>query len=245
MPVGQLGPHSRVFNGRPAVDGHLLSQPEQGEEVPLGIPAADGHPLVHQGADGDFPALPHGAEPLCIRDTHIGEMHLVEVGIPGNLLDRPDLKAGGFHVEEEVGQPLMLGRIGIRAHHQDAVVRIMGTGSPDFLAVHQPAVAVPLRLGAQPGEIRTGARLAEQLAPDLLAAGQLGQVAPLVILRRPSHEGGCRHALADAENAARQVREPRFLLIPDHLLHGAGAAPAVCGRPADAGPARLVLALLP
>ena len=43
-----------------------------------------------------------------VGDSHIGEVHLVELGLAGDLAQRPHLDAGRVHVEHEVGQALVL-----------------------------------------------------------------------------------------------------------------------------------------
>src|SRR2546427_47849 len=83
------------------------------------------------------------------------------------LLDRLDLDAGAFHIQEEHGEPLVLGHIGIGAGEKDAVVGIMRPRGPDLLAIDDPTVAVFLRAGPQAGDIGTARGLGEQLAPYL------------------------------------------------------------------------------
>src|SRR5207248_2138057 len=89
-------------------------------------------PLVHQRRDRHAPAVAHAAEPLAIRDANVGEIDLVEVGGARDLLDTPDLDARRFHVEEEVGQALVLGRAGITPRDEHAPVRAMYSPSSWF-----------------------------------------------------------------------------------------------------------------
>ena len=70
--------------------------------------AADRDPLVHQRRHRHGPALADVADPVGVRDPGVGDEHLVELGVAGDLPQRPDLDAGLLHVEREVGQPLVL-----------------------------------------------------------------------------------------------------------------------------------------
>src|SRR5207237_1188576 len=86
--------------------------------------------------------------------------------------------------------------------------------------------------------------LGEQLAPDLLAGGELRQVAPLVRLAAIGHHRRAAHALADLERL-RQLAVDALLLLPDDPLDRRGAAAAILPWPVQTGPAALGLLLLP
>src|SRR5260370_9468949 len=85
----------------------------------------------------------------------------------------------------------MLGGVGIGAYHQHAPVGEMRERGPDFLAVDDELVALELGAGAGGGEVRTGVRFREALAPDLFAAQNLRQeelflfVSPVEVDRWP------------------------------------------------------------
>ena len=115
----------------------------------------------------------------------VGEVDLVELGVAGHLAQRPDLDAGGVHVDHEVGEALVLLGLGIGAGEDHAEAGGVGQGRPDLLAVEDPLVAVALGPGRQAGHVGSGAGLGEQLAPDLLAGEQRAQVALLLALRIP------------------------------------------------------------
>ena len=66
--------------------------------------------------------------------------------------------------------PLCFSAVGIGARDDHAPLAVLRAGRPDLLAVDDPVVAVAHRAGAQTGEVRPGARFAEELAPDLFAA---------------------------------------------------------------------------
>ena len=73
--------------------------------------------------------------------------------------------------------PRCFGLIGVGAGEQDAPVAEVGAGRPHLLPVDDPLVAVAHGTGRQPREVGAGAGLAEQLAPDLVAAQHRRQVA--------------------------------------------------------------------
>ncbi len=127
----------------------------------------------------------------------VGEEHLVELSLTGDLEERPHLDARCPHVDQERGHPPVLRDIGIRPGHQKTEGRDMGEGGPYLLPVEHPFVAVALCPGGEPGHIRSGARLAEQLAPDLLVGEQRPEVAFLLLRRPVRGDGGGAHAVAD------------------------------------------------
>src|SRR5262249_55196366 len=134
------------------------------------------------------------------------------------------------------------GRVGAGNDHTPlAVVR---AGRPDLLTVDEPVITVAHRARAQAGEIGAGARLAEQLAPDLFAAQHRPQIALLLLVRAVRHDRRPQHALADGKDARWRL-VAAFFLVPDDTLNCGGAAAAVLFRPGDAGPAGIRLLCLP
>ena len=65
-----------------------------------------------------FQPSPTCAEPVRVGDPHVGQEHLVELGLAGDLAQRPDLDARGVHVDDEVGQARVLGHVGVGAGDQ-------------------------------------------------------------------------------------------------------------------------------
>ena len=147
-----------------------------------GHPAADGDPLVHEGGEHDPPAVARLAEALGVGDARVGEVHLVELGLAGDLVERPHLDARALHVDHEVGHALVLGRLGVGAGDEHPPLGEVGEGGPHLLAVDDPLVAVAHGLGGEAGDVGAGARLGEQLAPHLLAGEQRTQVALLLLV---------------------------------------------------------------
>ena len=166
----------------------------------------DGRPTASRSfirvVSGGLPALAHLAQALAVGDAHVGEEHLVEVGAARHLLDRPHFHARRLHRQEEHGQALVLGHVGIGAGDDDAVVGVMRARGPDLLAVDHPAVAVTLGPGADAGHVGARRRLGEELAPDFLAVQRGLDVALQVLGRGIGHHGGDAHAQPDIEEAS-------------------------------------------
>ena len=136
--------------------------------------------------------------------------------------------------------PRCLGASGsVRASRmpQSAVV---GLGRPHLLAVDHPLVAVAHGPGGEAGEVGAGAGLAEQLAPDLVAAEHRVEEALLLRVGAVGDDRRADHADADHERAR---SAPRSAPAPGRRSTSCidGAAPAaVLLRPGDAGPAAVV-----
>ena len=75
------------------------------------------------------------------RDEHVGEEHLVELGLVGDLAQRSHLDTRRVHVDDERGDALALGRVGIGAREAPAPVGELRVARPHLLAVeHEAAV---------------------------------------------------------------------------------------------------------
>ena len=206
--------------------------------------AADGKALVHQRRQRNLPPVADRAEAVAVADAHPGEEHFVEVAATRHLLQRPHVDAGGLHVDDEHRQPLVLGDGGIGPRHDDAKVRQMGVGRPHLLPVDDPLVAVAHGLGADAGEVRPRRRLAEQLAPHLVAGERRGDVARDNLGRAVGEDGRDAHAQPDGEQLGWRM-VTRLFLIEDDRCHRRQPLAAHRRRPRDAGVARRVLRLLP
>ena len=140
-------------------------RPGQRRDTAPAAPRTETAAFEHERRVGDRPPVVDAADRRVVGHAHVGEEHLVEHGPAGELPQGPDLHAGLVHVEGEVGDPLVLRHIGIGPRQQHAEIRPVPAGRPHLLAVDDPLVAVQLRPGVQPGEVRAGTGLAEQLAP--------------------------------------------------------------------------------
>ena len=135
-----------------------------------GIPgvAADGHPLVHERGQRHPPAVAHVAHPVGLRHLGVGQVDLVELRLAGHLAQWPDFHAGLMEVDAEVGHAAVLGGIRVGSGDEQAPAGHVGVAGPYLLAVHHPFIAVLDGTTRKPRHVRSGARLGEQLAPDLL-----------------------------------------------------------------------------
>ncbi len=174
---------------------------------------AEPGPLVGQGGVGHGPAVVDLADECLVRHPGIGQEDLVEQGPPGHLPQRPDVDAGLHHGAGEVGDALVLGHAGVGAGQQHAHVGLLPVGGPYLLPVDDPFVAVPDGPGLEPGQIRTGRRLGEELAPRLLT-GDDGPDVPVDLGLGPvGGDGG------GGEQQAEAVRSPEGAEGADGLGH--------------------------
>ena len=168
--------------------------------------------------------------------AHVGQEDLVELGLAGDLAQRPDLHARGGHVAGEVGQALVLGHVRVGAGDQQRPPGQVRRGGPDLLPGHHPAARIPARTPtarvARPARSEPGARLAEQLAPDLLAGPQRAQPALLLLRRAEGQDRRRGHAQPDAVAFGPVVgRARRSELGVDGRLQVPGQSlPAEAGR---------------
>ena len=126
-----------------------------------------------------------------------------------HLLDGPDVDAGRLHVEHEVRDALVRLRVRVGAREQDPVAGELRERRPHLLPVDHVLVAVAHRRRRERREVAARLRLAEELAPDLGAVEQAGQVARLLL-------GRCRRRAASARpsrsrsGSSASARTPRF-----------------------------------
>ncbi len=113
----------------------------------------------------------------------------------------------------------MLGLVGVGPGDQQCPGGDVSRGRPYFLAVDDPPVTVTDCPRRQIRQVRSGAWLAEQLAPDLLARPQRPQPALLLLVGAIGQDRRGGHAQADAV-AFRPVgrRASRRELRVDHRL---------------------------
>src|SRR5262249_58951261 len=104
------------------------------------------------------------------------------------------------------------------------------------LAVDDPATRRGLGAGAQCGQVRAGAGLGEELAPELLCRQQRGQETTALLVGSVRDQGRPDEVHPDAVDDLRRARRG-YLLLEDVVLDDARAAAAVLARPVDADPA--------
>jgi hypothetical protein len=166
------------------------------------------------GASAIRPAVVDAADGGRVLDPGVGEEHLVEQGPAGHLLQRPHLDARLVHVDGEVGDALVLGRVRVGAGQQHAEVGDLAARRPHLLPVDDPLVAVLHRLGVQAGEVGPGAGLAEQLAPRLLTRDDVAEVALLLLVAAVVDDG------RPGQQQAQAARRAEGAEVGDRLLHG-------------------------
>ena len=146
------------MTGRPGGRARARARPGRRPGCRGGGAGAVAHdrPLVGEGGVQHPPPVALAADQVVRGHGHVGEEHLVEVRLPGDLDQRPDLDAGLLHGDDEVAQPAVLGHVPVGAgDHQRVVGRGRARG-PHLLPVDDPAVAVADRGGAHRGQV--GAR---------------------------------------------------------------------------------------
>ena len=138
----------------------------------------------------------------------------------------------------------MLGHVGIGAGDEDAEVGVVRLRRPHLLPVDDPLVAVEHGPGGQGGQVAAGARLAEQLAPQLVAPQQRPEVALLLLAAAVAHDRRADQLLRRADEPGGHV-EALGLLPEDDALAGRRPPPAEGLGPGDAGPPVVVEGGLP
>src|SRR5207249_5799074 len=125
--------------------------------------------LVGERVHRDAPAPVLRSDHVVARDRDGVEEDLVELGATRQLPERPDGDARRLHVDDEVGDaPVLRGRR-VRAGEADRPPREPREARPHLLPREAVAVALAVGPGADRRQVGTGAGLAEELAPDLLA----------------------------------------------------------------------------
>ena len=195
--------------------------------------------LVQQRRHRHHPALALLAEQVRGRHLDVGEEDLVELGLAGDLPQRPHLDPGRVHVHGHVREALVARRVRVAEADEDAPVGDVRERRPDLLAVEDEHVAAPLHPRAHRCEVGAGIRLGEALAPDLLGGQDLRQVRLLLLLGAVRHDRRPGHAESDHADVRRRARQRRLLEV-DRLEAVRRAGAAVLLRPRQAGVARVV-----
>jgi hypothetical protein len=199
---------------------------------------------VHERGDRDPPAVVDAPDDVLDRDPRLFDEELVELGLAGDLDQRPDLDAVLLHVHQEVREAAVLGDVGVRAGEQHAPLGLVRERRPHLLAGDDVLVALAHGSSLERGQVGARLGLAEALAPHLVGAQDRREEARLLVVgavgdhgrpahRQPEHVGHLRGAGA------------RDLLEEDRLLDLGRAGAAVLARPREAGPAALVELALP
>ena len=167
--------------------------------------AADRHPLVHERRERHAPALADVAEPFAVGHAHVGEVHLVELGLAGRLHAAGGTSTPGACMSTtNIVMPLCFGCSGsvrtITMPKRARCASVVHTFWP--LTTHSsPSRTVRVE---RPADVGARAGLAEHLAPDLLAGEQRAQVAALLLVAAVGHDRRRAHAVTDRVAAVRE-----------------------------------------
>ena len=180
---------------------HAALGPRRGE---AGVRAAgaDAGTLEEEGGLGDGPAVALPSDEVGGVADRVVEEDLVEHGVAGHLPQGPDGDAGLVEGEREPGDAGVLRDREVGAGEEHAVVGLHRHGAPDLLAVDDPAVAVALGPGGEPGQVGAGAGLAEQLAPVVLPVEDRGHEPGDLVGRAVGEDRRRRHEQAEPAGRA-------------------------------------------
>src|SRR5437016_5754504 len=103
----------------------------------------------------------------------------------------------------------------------------MSERGPDLLAAHHPLVAVAHGERRQPGDVGAGARLAEELAPDLFVRRDAAEVLVLLLLGPPLDDRRTAHADPDEVDRAWHLVALEHVVDVARLARRQGQARAV------------------
>ena len=137
--------------------------------------------LDHQCGVRNGPAVVEAADDVGHWHAGFVDEHFVEHGAAGHFAQGAHLDAGLVHVEREVGDALMLWRVGVRAREQHSPVGVLAAAGPNLLTGDDVFVAIELGLAAEASKVGTGAWLAEQLTPTIGAIEDARNVGGLLL----------------------------------------------------------------
>ena len=164
--------------------------------------------LVHERRDRDRPAVVLAPDDVLVRDPRLLDEQLVELGLAGDLAQRADLDPVLLHVHQEVGQPAVLGRVGVGAREQHAPLRLVGHRRPHLLAGDDPLVArrAPPSSSATRGRSPTAARRSPGTRSRRRTGSARGSAPSARRCRGRSPSGRPSRARACSPSAARSAR---------------------------------------
>ena len=83
--------------------------------------------------------LVESADQLFVRNEHLLHEHLAELRFTGDLHERADFHTGCGHVDDQIGEPFVLGRVLIGAGQADPPAGELRIGRPYLLSGEEPA----------------------------------------------------------------------------------------------------------
>ena len=127
--------------------------------------------------------------------------------------------------------PACFGTRAVVAGEEKPPAGVVAAARPDLLAGHVPLVAVARRARREAGQVGAGVGLREELAPDLLAGGDLREPARALFGRAVREHGRTDEFGADEVRIEVGDRERSELLADDGHLRRRRREPAVFARP--------------
>ena len=234
-----------VFAGRLSVAFQPVCQVIQlGQERLHTVVTAGGHPFKHQGGNRYHPAAIFFANQVRFGHSDIFKKNLVKLGIAVHLDERSNGNAGAVHINQQIADAVMLGRVRVGADQEKTPVRVLRPACPDFLTVHHKMIAVFHRARLEGGQVRTRARLGIALTPQLFGRQDCGQEALLLLLRPPVHQRGSQHGDSAHIDPAGHLGARQFF-VENRLFTDRGPPSAVFLRPPQANPASGVQGFMP
>ena len=230
--VGEPLANDRIV-ADPEVAHHLDHPRVEVDAAAAAAAGADRRPLVHQRREGDRPAVVDVAEAVVIGHAHVVEEDLVEARAAGHLPQRTHLDAGRLHVDDEAGEALVLGQVGIGAGDDLADVAVVRAGRPHLLTGDHPLVTVADCSGLQAGQVAAGTRLAEQLAGHDVGAVHRREVRLLGRLAAVGQDRRRHHSETDGERRLVGHLVLRLQGVPGLLVGAGQTAAAVLDRAGD------------
>ena len=226
-----------VISDRPAVDAApaRLRREAVDPRAQLDLARQGGGPaFVGKRVERDLPALSALAQEVLAGHDDVLEEQLAELRVTGDLRHRSHLHARRLHIDDQEGDPPMprLRWLGAREHA--APPRVLAPGGPRLLAADHELVARGHSARTQRPQVRSGIRLREALAPDLLRGEDRRDIAcPLGVVAE-RQQRGTDHVETDDVGELGRAGGRQFL-VDDDLLHGRAAAdlrtaPAMPGR---------------
>ena len=190
-----------------------------GAHSPQGTTGRQRHTFVAQRDTRQTPAVVHRTNHMGVRNSNVGEEHLVEGFAPCHLLDRAYVDSGEIHRADEVGDAVMLVRLHVGSRQQDPELCVLRTRGPDLLSIHHPFITVAHRGGSQACEITSTVGLGEQLAPECCTRQHVEEIVLLLLTcSRHQQRGSC------PTDTNRIVRSPHVctaqFIIHHQLLDG-------------------------
>ena len=198
---------------------------------------------MRQQCLGIGPALVLLADAIGNRHPYIVEFHFVQAVM---IVDRGDgvhFYAGGFHIDQQEADTLLLFALGAGAHQTEDPVGKVGIGGPYLRACHHVVVAIAYRPGLQGGKVGARTRLGITLAPPLVA-GQYRRQEPVLLRLGAKGINNMSHHFQAEWHDIPHPRQTALRLI-DELPGGTPAGAAILHWPVGGYPALLVQALLP